>query len=63
MNFILFIPRTVTDQTHNTQPTNELLFILDIIYYNLCKPVQHVSIPSWDHHQGLLREYDLHKQN
>jgi hypothetical protein len=24
------------------------------IIYNPCKPVQHVSIPSWDHHQGHL---------
>jgi hypothetical protein len=29
-------------------------YFLEIIYYNLCKPVQHVSIPFWDHHQGLL---------
>jgi hypothetical protein len=26
-------------------------FLLDITYHP-CKPVQHVSIPSWDHHQG-----------
>ena len=31
-----------------------LIIFLDIICYNLCKLVQHVSIPSWDHHQGLL---------
>ena len=28
-------------------------YFLDIIY-NLCKPVQRVSIPSWDHHHGHL---------
>jgi hypothetical protein len=30
-----------------------IIIILDIIY-NPCKPDQHVSIPSWDHHQGHL---------
>jgi hypothetical protein len=39
-----------------------IIIILDIMYYNLCKLVQHVSIPSWDHHQGHLWEYELHKQ-
>jgi hypothetical protein len=29
-------------------------YLLGIIYYHLCKLVQHVSIPSWDHHQELL---------
>jgi hypothetical protein len=37
-----------------------IIIILDI-YYNSCKPVQHVSIPSWDHHLGHLWEYKLHK--
>jgi hypothetical protein len=36
------------------------IIILDIIY-NPCKPVQHVSIPFWDHRQEHLWEYKLHK--
>jgi hypothetical protein len=34
-----------------------VIIIISDIYYNPCKPVQHVSIPSWDHHQGHLWEY------
>jgi hypothetical protein len=39
-----------------------ITIILDIIYHNHYKQVQHVSIPSWDHHQGHLWEYKLHKR-
>jgi hypothetical protein len=34
-----------------------IIIFLDIIYYNPCKPAQHVSIPSWDHHQGHLHTF------
>jgi hypothetical protein len=38
---------------HSTNKCTLIIIILDIIY-NPCKPVQHVSIPSWDHHHGHL---------
>jgi hypothetical protein len=37
-----------------------IAIFLDIVY-NLCEPVQHVSISSWDHHQGHMWECKLHK--
>jgi hypothetical protein len=46
---------------HSTNKRTLIIIFLYIMYYNLCKPVQHVSIPFWDHHQGHLRVYKLHK--
>jgi hypothetical protein len=51
------------EHTILNQQMDSYYYFLDIIYYNLCKLVKHISIPSWDHHQGLLWEYELHKQN
>jgi hypothetical protein len=44
--------KTLNQQTHYYY--YYYYYYLDTIYYNPCKPVQHLSIPSWDHHQGHL---------
>jgi hypothetical protein len=51
--FLCYSHPALSLMKHNTQPTNALLLFFLDIYYNLCKLVKHVSIPSWDHHQGL----------
>jgi hypothetical protein len=45
---------------HSTNKCTIIIIIIIIIIYIIyipCKPVQHVSIPSWDHHQGHLWQY------
>ena len=55
--FLYYSCRALSSIEHKTlKPTNTILLLLifiDIIH-NPCKPVQHVSIPSRDHHQGHL---------
>jgi hypothetical protein len=44
--FILFIPCTVAIRnTEHSNQQNALLLCLDILYYGVCRLIQHVSIP------------------
>jgi hypothetical protein len=38
----------------NTEPTEALVLLFYTINHSHCRSVRHVSIRSWDHHQGLL---------
>jgi hypothetical protein len=57
--FIRFIPCIVI-RTHTTL-TNKCTLIIPcyVIQYSHSELAQHVSIPCWEHHQGLL-DYNLH---
>jgi hypothetical protein len=58
-NFILFIPCIVIRT--NTTVTNKCTLIIScyVIQYSHSELARHVSIPCWDHHQGLL-DYKLY---
>jgi hypothetical protein len=66
--YYYFFFRYYTEYTQNNGAVSIVLtietapfFCAYPVYYNPYKPVQYVSIPSWDHHQGQLWEYKLHK--